>query len=139
MAREGGWLKTGDIAYRDDRGRIFIVDRKKELIKVKGNQVAPAELEGVLLDHDVVSDACVVGVTVRGEELPRAYVVVKQGKGVKPEDVKTWMDSRVARHKRLEGGVVFVDEIPKNPVSELLPCFVSSRSELWLIECVTVW
>ena len=78
-----GWLKTGDIAYRDDRGLIYIVDRKKvclpamrelsgrltdtrrqELIKVKGNQVAPAELEALLLDHPAVQDAAVVGVTM---------------------------------------------------------------------------
>ncbi|KAK3104270.1 4-coumarate--CoA ligase-like 4, partial [Teratosphaeriaceae sp. CCFEE 6253] len=54
-----GWLKTGDIAYRDQEGLIYIVDRKKELIKVRGNQVAPAELESLLLDHPSVQDAAV--------------------------------------------------------------------------------
>ena len=107
---------TGDIAYLDEEGKIFIVDRKKELIKVKGNQVAPAELEGLLLDLDDISDAAVVGITINGDELPRAYVVKSPDSKMSPQDVKKWMDSRVARHKRLEGGVVFVDEIPKNPV-----------------------
>jgi 4-coumarate--CoA ligase len=58
----GGWLKTGDVAYVDKEGNFFIVDRKKELIKVKGLQVAPAELEAMLLDHPEVQDAAVIGV-----------------------------------------------------------------------------
>jgi acyl-CoA synthetase (AMP-forming)/AMP-acid ligase II len=57
-----GWLKTGDIAYIDEKSRFFIVDRKKELIKVKGNQVAPAELEALLLDHDAIADVAVIGI-----------------------------------------------------------------------------
>ena len=62
FTESGRWLKTGDIAYYDDLGKFYIVDRKKELIKVMGNQVAPAELEGVLLEHPKVADAAVVGV-----------------------------------------------------------------------------
>ena len=58
----GGWLKTGDIAIRDAEGRYYIVDRKKEFIKVKGVQVAPAELEALLLEHPQIHDAAVVGV-----------------------------------------------------------------------------
>lgn len=57
-----GWLKTGDIGYVDKEGKFYIVDRKKELIKVRGNQVAPAELEALLLDHPAISDAAVIGV-----------------------------------------------------------------------------
>jgi 4-coumarate--CoA ligase len=57
-----GWLKTGDIGYVDEQGKVYIVDRKKELIKVRGNQVAPAELEAVLLKHPNIIDAAVVGV-----------------------------------------------------------------------------
>ncbi len=115
------WLKTGDICYVDEHNRFTIVDRKKELIKVKGNQVAPAELEGVLLEHEMVADAAVVGVTIDGEEKPRAYVVLKEdAKGrITGGELVKWMDSRVARHKRLTAGVVFVDAIPKNPVSSL--------------------
>lgn len=113
-----GWLKTGDIAYRDDRDRIFIVDRKKELIKVKGNQVAPAELEALLLDMPQVQDAAVIGVARDGEEYPRAYLVKKPGMKLEEKEVHDFMESKVARHKRLTGGVVFVAEIPKNPVSD---------------------
>jgi 4-coumarate--CoA ligase len=118
-----GWLKTGDVCYVDTKGKFTVVDRTKELIKVKGNQVAPAELEAVLLEHPDVADAAVVGISWEGDERPRAYVVLKessQGK-VSPMEVKRWMDSRVARHKRLEGGVVFVDVVPKNPVSLCKP------------------
>ena len=114
----GRWMKTGDIAYVDNHGRFFIVDRLKELIKVKGNQVAPAELEALLLEHPQLADAAVVGVTRSGDEVPRAYVVVQEGnKGkVSEADVKEWLAKRVTRYKRLEGGVGFVDVIPKNPV-----------------------
>ena len=71
---DGRWMRTGDIAYVDVKGQFFIVDRMKELIKVKGNQVAPAELEAVLLEHPQIADAAVVGVTIQSEEVPRAYV-----------------------------------------------------------------
>jgi 4-coumarate--CoA ligase len=120
---DGRWMKTGDIAYVDSEGRFFIVDRLKELIKVKGNQVAPAELEALLLEHPQLSDACVVGVTINGEEWPRAYVVVKESEKRKAEEkeVAEWLSKRVSKHKRLIGGVVFVDMIPKNPVRFCLP------------------
>jgi 4-coumarate--CoA ligase len=112
-----GWLKTGDVCFVDENNKFTVVDRTKELIKVKGNQVAPAELEAVLLEHEDVADAAVVGVAMYGDERPRAYVVLKEGRRTRPEDVKRWMDSRVSRHKRLEGGVVLIDSVPKNPVS----------------------
>lgn len=113
-----GWLKTGDIAYADDDGFLWIVDRKKELIKVKGNQVAPAELEALLLENEGLADAAVVGVTIKGEEVPRAYVVrSEKGQGLTEQDVVAFMDGRVSKTKRLAGGVKFVDAIPKNPVS----------------------
>ena len=87
---------------------------------MKGYQVAPAELEAVLLEHRDVADAAVIGVPVRGDERPRAYVVLKEGRTTTtPQEVKKWMDARVARYKRLEGGVVFVESVPKNPVSYL--------------------
>lgn len=113
------WLKTGDIAYVA-KGLVYVVDRKKELIKVKGLQVAPAELEALLLDHSDVEDAAVVGVTIKGEEAPRAYIVLKQNAKVGPSDVAKWLAERVSRHKRLEGGVVALDAIPKNPSGKLL-------------------
>lgn len=128
-----GFLKTGDIAMRDEKGWYWIVDRKKELIKVRGFQVAPAELEAVLLENEHVADAAVCGVQSEYEELPRAYVVLKddsEGK-VSEQDIVAWLAERVARHKRLEGGLKvclqstpylrlpvdelqFIDEVPKS-------------------------
>ncbi|KAK5124697.1 hypothetical protein LTR85_001410 [Meristemomyces frigidus] len=117
---DDGWLKTGDIAFRDKEGLIHIVDRKKELIKVKGNQVAPAELEALLLDHPAVQDAAVVGVVMRGEELPRAYIVLQDNVSPSPQDIASWLATKVAPHKRLAGGVRFTDLIPKNPSGKIL-------------------
>lgn len=123
-----GWLKTGDICFVDEKGYFTVVDRKKELIKVKGNQVAPAELEAVLMEHEEVADCGVVGVQWEGDERPRAYVALKpgvkntEGKG---KEIARWVDSRVARHKRLIGGCVVVDGIPKNPVSHFSPSLLA--------------
>lgn len=117
-----GWLKTGDIAYYDKDFKFYIVDRKKELIKVKGNQVAPAELEALLLDHPAVADVCVIGVVnPDGDEMPRAYIMLNEGKKATEQEIQEWEASRVTRYKRLTGGVKFVDVIPKNPVGLLLP------------------
>ncbi|KAH9214227.1 4-coumarate-CoA ligase [Leptodontidium sp. 2 PMI_412] len=109
------WLKTGDVAVRDEKGYFWIVDRKKELIKVNSLQVSPAELEAVLLEHEHIADAAVVGINLHDEEWPRAYVAIQDSaKGkVKPEDIQEWIKSRVAKHKYLAGGVTFVDEVPK--------------------------
>lgn len=115
-----GWLKTGDVAYVDGKNHVFIVDRKKELIKVKGLQVAPAELEAMLLEHPDVQDAAVIGVTRDGEELPRAYIQptsAERGTQEVADGIRKWLAERVSRHKRLEGGVHFVEAVPKNPVS----------------------
>jgi len=123
------WLKTGDIAYVESYqpgGLFHIVDRIKELIKVKGNQVAPAELEALLLERTDIADVGVVGVTIDGEEVPRAYVVRSQGARPSESDIIQWVESRVARHKRLKGGVAFTDAIPKNPVSILFTLLTHS-------------
>jgi 4-coumarate--CoA ligase len=117
------WLRTGDVAYIDKYrvGGIFhVVDRLKELIKVRGRQVAPAELEALLLERKDIIDACVVGVTVQGEEVPRAYVVKDDDSETTEKDVAQWLAKRVASYKRLRGGVAFADYIPKNPVSQCL-------------------
>ncbi|KAF4981599.1 hypothetical protein FZEAL_2611 [Fusarium zealandicum] len=115
------WLRTGDVAYVEDyaRGTLFhVVDRVKELIKVNGSQVAPAELESLLLKREDVADAAVVGVVIDGEELPRGYVVkTPSGKDTTENDIVEWLAKRVIWYKRLKGGVVFVDAIPKVPVS----------------------
>ena len=102
-----GFIRTGDIAVRDKEGWHWIVDRKKELIKVKGFQVAPAELEAVLLTNEYVADAAVCGIQQDYEELPRAYLVLKEPSKdkVSEKDIQSWVVKRVARHKRLDGGV----------------------------------
>lgn len=120
------WLKTGDIAYVETYapGALFhIVDRMKELIKVKGNQVAPAELEALLLERPDVADVAVIGVSVDGMEMPRAYIVPREGTKASAEEISSWLAGKVAKYKRLTGGVVFTDAIPKNPV-----CAVRSRT-----------
>jgi len=121
-----GWFKTGDIATRDEEGYYKIVDRKKELIKYKGFQVPPAELESVLLQHPEIVDAAVIGVDdpARATELPRAYIVHKAGTtGARksfPKDVQLWVEARVAKHKFLRGGVVIIDAIPKSAAGKIL-------------------
>ncbi|KAK8229260.1 4-coumarate-CoA ligase [Phyllosticta capitalensis] len=110
-----GFLRSGDVAIHDRNGNFWIVDRKKELIKVKGFQVAPAELEAVLLENEAVADAAVVGMQMDHDEFPRAYVALKDGfRGRVSEDsIAKWVAGRVAKHKQLLGGVKFVAEVPK--------------------------
>jgi acyl-CoA synthetase (AMP-forming)/AMP-acid ligase II len=121
-----GWFKTGDIATRDEEGYYQIVDRKKELIKYKGFQVPPAELESVLLRHPDIVDAAVIGVedATQATELPRAYVVHRSGSANAPKsfpkDVQLWIESHVARHKFLRGGVVVIGAIPKSASGKIL-------------------
>ncbi|KAH7141343.1 hypothetical protein B0J13DRAFT_556650 [Dactylonectria estremocensis] len=116
-----GWLRTGDIL--EIKGTdLFIVDRKKELIKYKGLQVAPAELEGLLASHTAVVDAAVIGIAQDGTEVPRAYVVLAplaKGK-VSETDLMEYVQSRVSDHKRLRGGVRFIDAVPRSPSGKIL-------------------
>ena len=95
--------------------------RKKELIKYKGLQVAPAELEAVLLSHPDILDAAVIGVETEDgtNEVPRAYVVADQSR-ISGEEVKEFVKRNVAGHKQLRGGVVFLDAIPKSPAGKIL-------------------
>ncbi|KAF2852470.1 acetyl-CoA synthetase-like protein [Plenodomus tracheiphilus IPT5] len=116
-----GWLRTGDVAVVKNDW-FWIVDRKKELIKVKALQVAPAELEAVLLQFNPIADAAAVGITLDGQEWPRAYVMLKdefKGKTTK-DDVHAHMKEKVAKHKRLVGGIEFVDEVPKLPSGKIM-------------------
>lgn len=127
---DDGYFHTGDMALRKrHNGLWYIVDRKKELIKVRGFQVAPAELEGVLLSHSDISDAAVIGVSPgganasageQGTELPRAYLVLKNGSRLSERDVQAYMKDRLAGYKQLDGGVKFVDAIPKNASGKIL-------------------
>lgn len=115
-----GWFCTGDIAeFRN--GLFYIVDRKKELIKYKGLQVAPAELEALLHSHPDILDAAVIGVDSDGgtNEVPRAYVVA-DAKKISAEKIVSWVKENVASHKQLRGGVIFLDAIPKSPAGKIL-------------------
>lgn len=127
-----GYFHTGDIAYAEgpENRRIYIVDRKKELIKVRGFQVAPAELEAVLLEHPEVTDAAVIGVQESKEksELPRAYLVKRQGSKLSEEEIFDFSSQRLAKYKRLDGGVKFVDEIPKNASGKILKSQLRERA-----------
>ncbi|KAI0079315.1 AMP binding protein [Panus rudis PR-1116 ss-1] len=122
-----GWYKMGDLLMRDQDGFYFVMDRVKELIKYKGFQVAPAEMEDLLIQHPEIADAAVIGVYSDAEatELPRAYVV--RPPGSKPKDpavfekeIQKWVESRVAKHKFLRGGVVVVDVIPRSAAGKIL-------------------
>jgi 4-coumarate--CoA ligase len=116
-----GWLRTGDLGYYDDEGNVFIIDRLKELIKYKGFQVAPAELEDTLLSHPSITDACVIGIPdERAGQLPRAYLVLAKDSTVTEDDVNKHMEEYMAPHKQLRGGVVFVESIPKSASGKML-------------------
>ncbi|GKZ81140.1 hypothetical protein AnigIFM56816_005652 [Aspergillus niger] len=122
---EDGYYKTGDVGYEDDQGNFYITDRVKELIKYNGFQVAPAELEGIVLGHPAVRDVGVVGVKsgLAGSELPRAYVVVKGdvvGDERLEKEIVEFVEKRVIGYKRLRGGVRFVESIPRNPSGKIL-------------------
>ncbi|CAG8805319.1 5746_t:CDS:2, partial [Dentiscutata erythropus] len=114
-----GFFKTGDIVSVDEHGNYNIADRKKELIKYKDFQVAPSELESVLLTHDTVSDAAVIGYYSEEEatEIPVAYVIIKEGheqSQALAKEIQSFVNEKVEQHKKLRGGVLFIDRIPKS-------------------------
>ena len=113
-----GWLHTGDIGYADEDAHFFIVDRAKELIKYKGLQVAPAELEAVLLSHPSVADAAVIPYPDdEAGEVPKGIVVLKEPTA--PEVLLDFVAERVAPFKRIRH-IEFVDKIPKSPSGKIL-------------------
>merc|ERR1719228_1088016 len=116
----GDWIHTGDIGYFDKNGHVFIVDRKKELIKVKGLQVAPAELENLIRSLEGVMDVAVIGIPdERAGEVPRAYVV-KSADNLEEKNVQDFVAKNLSKHKHLVGGVEFVKEIPKSAAGKIL-------------------
>ncbi|BGP55422.1 hypothetical protein JCM8202_003750 [Rhodotorula sphaerocarpa] len=119
------WLRTGDIARVDEDGWFMITDRLKELIKVKGFQVPPAELEATLLECPYVADCAVIGIWNEDQatEYPRAYVVLTDaGKAERdaPAAINKWMEKKVAHYKQLRGGIKLVSSVPKSPSGKLL-------------------
>ncbi|KAK1731585.1 hypothetical protein CaCOL14_003577 [Colletotrichum acutatum] len=136
---DGRWIKTGDevLVRKSAEGNehLVIVDRIKELIKVKGHQVAPAELEAHLLTHPAVSDTAVIQVPdERAGEVPKAYVVRAAADASKPEaevsaEICKYVEEHKARHKWLKGGVEFVDVIPKSPSGKILRRLLRDREK----------
>jgi acyl-CoA synthetase (AMP-forming)/AMP-acid ligase II len=113
-----GWLHTGDIGVMDEDGYLTVVDRLKELIKVKGFQVAPAELESVLLKHPKIADCAVIPVADEDSgEVPKAIVVKRED--LTEDEVKAFVEAKVAHYKRIRY-VAFVDAIPKSPSGKIL-------------------
>jgi acyl-CoA synthetase (AMP-forming)/AMP-acid ligase II len=125
---QDGFLHIGDLAQVDHAGRVFIVDRLKELIKYKGYQVPPAELEAVLLTHPDIADTAVIGVTDDdGEEIPKAFVVSRTGTGLTAEDIIDFVAGRVAPYKKVRQ-VEFIDVIPKSAAGKILRKDLRARS-----------
>ncbi|KIW95429.1 uncharacterized protein Z519_04013 [Cladophialophora bantiana CBS 173.52] len=131
------WFCTGDIGVLRN-GKFYIVDRKKELLKYKGLQVAPAEIENLLFTHPKIQEAAVVGINMPddpGTDLPRAYVVADPSQ-ITEEEIKEFVKQRLAPYKQLRGGVVFVKELPKNAVGKYLRRELRDRAkkELGLVK-----
>ncbi|MFB7675792.1 4-coumarate--CoA ligase family protein [Kitasatospora purpeofusca] len=115
-----GWLHTGDIGFVDERGYLHIVDRVKELIKYKGYQVAPAELEALLLSHPQIADAAVIGVRdAEGTESPKAFVVRAPGSALTEQEVAAFVAGQVAPYKKVRA-VEFLDAVPKSAAGKIL-------------------
>lgn len=125
---DDGWLHTGDIGRFDEDGHLSIVDRLKELIKYKGFQVPPAELEALLLTHPAVADAAVIGIPDDDAgEIPAAYVVLKAGADVSPADLQTFVADRAAHYKQIRR-LELVDAIPKSPSGKILRRVLRERA-----------
>ncbi|KAL8991897.1 MAG: hypothetical protein Q9169_007554 [Polycauliona sp. 2 TL-2023] len=135
MGSVGVLLPNMEGLVMDDDGREVGENEPGELWLrgpniLKGFQVAPAELEAILLENVHVADAVVVGIHVNGQEHPRAYIVLQPAalkNKIMPEDVQRWLETRVAKHKYLTGGIVFVDEVPRAPSGKILRKVVRER------------
>ena len=113
-----GWLHSGDIGRIDPEGRVFVTDRLKELIKYKGFQVAPAELEGLIETHPAVADVAVVGAPdEEAGEIPVAFIVAREE--ITDAELLAWVAERVAPHKRIRR-VERVGVIPRSPSGKIL-------------------
>jgi len=125
---EDGFFHTGDIGHIDDRDEYFIVDRLKELIKYKGFQVPPAELEAILLSHPKVADAAVIGIPdEEAGEIPKGFVVLKDPSAT-PEELMAFVAEKVAPHKKIRQLEV-IDEIPKSASGKILRRVLKEREK----------
>ncbi|RDH39665.1 hypothetical protein BDQ94DRAFT_165353 [Aspergillus welwitschiae] len=132
MVDAEGWFDTGDVAYVKN-GEYFIVGRTKELIKVRGYQVCPAEIEAVLLQHPLIADVAVIGTCLSdgSSEAPRAYVVRARAPGarISSDEVYDFARQRLAAYKALDGGVFFVDRIPRTVSGKIQRGKLASMNE----------
>lgn len=131
---EDNYFKTGDVGFQDVNGNFYITDRVKELIKYKGFQVPPAELEGLLASHPDIDDVAVIGIydDSQATEVPRAYITPKKGveAGKATEKrIVDWLATKVANHKKLRGGVRFIDEVPKSVSGKILRRVLKLQAE----------
>ena len=128
-ALRNGWLYTGDIGHVDADGFTYIVDRKKEMIKYKGFGIAPAELESLLLEHPAVMDSAVIGVPDdEAGELPKGFVVIRQGHDVTPDDILTFANGKLAGYKKIHI-IEFIDAIPKVASGKILRRELKAREK----------
>src|SRR5262249_53239399 len=115
-----GWLYTGDVGYIDADGYAHVVDRKKDMIKHRGFDIAPAELESLLLEHLAIIDAAVIGVPDKeAGELIKAFVVHAQELEVTAEEILTFANGKLPDHKRIHL-IEFLDSIPKTASGKIL-------------------
>jgi 4-coumarate--CoA ligase len=125
---DDGWLRTGDIGHVDEEDHVFVVDRLKELIKYKGFQVPPAELEALLLTHPAVADAAVVGLPdEEAGEIPAAYVVLRQGADATAEEIMEYVAREVAHYKQIRR-LEFIDAVPKSASGKILRRELKARA-----------
>jgi len=131
-----GWLRTGDVLKMDSDGFLWFQDRKKEMIKYKGNQIAPAELEDILGSHADVAEAAVCATFDEAQqtEIPIGYVKLKDSvseanRQATLDDIRQWVDGLVAPYKKMRGGIFYLAEIPKNPTGKILRSKLPAREE----------
>ncbi|KAN0088986.1 acyl-CoA synthetases/AMP-acid ligases II [Hyaloscypha variabilis] len=131
-----GWMRTGDVLHFDSDGFLYLTDRKKELIKYKGFQVAPAELEGILISHPFVNEGvvCATWDNHQGTEIPMAYVTLSSAgssylgsRQTALKEIAEFVNAKVSPYKRLRGGVEVLDEIPKTPTGKILRRLLPAR------------
>ena len=115
-----GWFFTGDVGRKDERGYVFIVDRKKEFIKYKGFGVGPAEVEAVLCEHPAVADAGVIGKPDEAAgEIPKAFVQLRAGTGATADELIAFVKERLADYKRVRE-IEFIDKVPRTASGKIL-------------------
>lgn len=128
------WFRTGDIGYEDEKGNLHITDRAKDMIKFKGFQIAPTELEDILVEHPAVSDVAVIGVwnEEMHSEVPLAYLVSKDGSadasGNIAMAIMEFLRDRVVQYKHLRGGVIWIPQIPKSSSGKILKRELKDRA-----------